>query len=101
MGKCDTFVKWPTASAMGRNNGMVQLDRELAGLVTMQASNIARPETIAKISPWGLVSLKKSSFLFVRKFTASSDIDGDCTPMADIFSRDVFSQTNAPKSAWA
>jgi hypothetical protein len=100
-GKCDTFVKWPTASAMGRSNGMVQLDQELAGLATMQRGNIARPETILKISPWGLLSLKKSSFLFVRKFTASSEIEGDCNPMVDIFSRDVFSQKSPPKSAWA
>merc|ERR1719473_2432566 len=81
---------------------MVQLDQELAGLATMQASNVARPETISKISPWGLVALKKSHFLFVRKFTSSSEIDGDCTPMADIFSKEVFSQTkDPPKSAWA
>lgn len=80
---------------------MVQLDQELAGLATMQGGNVARPETILKISPWGLVSMKKSAFLFVRKFTSSSEIDGGCIPMADIFSKEVFSQTNPPKSVWA
>jgi len=97
-GKCDTFVKWPTASAMGRSNEMVQLDQQLSGLVTMQSGGtIARPATISKISPWGLPTLKKSSFLFVRKFTSSSEIDGDCTPMADVFSRVVFSQADGKK----
>lgn len=101
-GKCDTFVKWPTASAMGRSNGMVQLDQSLSGLVTMQRSNMARPETISRISPWGLVTMQKSSFLFVRKFKSDTAVDGDCTLMADIFSRDVFGQTaDGTESVWA
>jgi hypothetical protein len=100
-GRCDTFVKWPTPSAMGRNNGMVQLDHQLSGLVTMQGGNVARPETISEISPWGLVTLQKSSFLFVRKFTSNSQISGDCTPMADIFTRDVLLEKDDVPSAWA
>lgn len=98
-GTCDTFVKWNIAGVMGRNNDMVALDRALLGagnqVVLEPHGQQFRPETILRLSTSGLAALRRSPFLFARKFKASLSVADDCGLVSDAYARLVFDEAGA------
>lgn len=102
-GQCDTFVVWSIAGAMGSEDGeFVKLERQLKSTPgTDLRPGGTRPDTIMSVGVTGLEALRRSSFLFARKFESTFRITDSCLPSADAFADGVLGQSpHSQKGTW-
>jgi len=104
-GRCNTFVHW-VQRASGVANNITSVAQAMivdAGTDMVPASDV-RPASIRGFGRASLSSLRKSSFLFVRKVEEKASFSG-CSSLPEAFSDIVFSQDPRPvtddEKAWA
>jgi len=106
-GKCDTFVRWNIAGAMGREGVMGEVselaraDRELRTGGAEFKNSGYRPESLEALTVAGLRAFRKSSFLFARKFGPSFHIKDLCVPTADAMASNNFDQAVPQVSSYS